>query len=112
MPQKDLPNREGLFSCQKSGGGKFITQKFSLGRVVVTRGIHELLDRSAIAVLLTRHASGDWGDLCEEDKALNDAALLFGQNRIFSSYRTPLGKVWIITEYDLSVTTVLLPAEY
>ena len=89
-----------------------MTQKFSLGQIVATRSIHELLDPPTISVLLTRHASGDWGDLCEEDKTLNDAALLSGQNRIFSAYSTPLGKIWIITEYDLSVTTVLLPSEY
>ena len=86
--------------------------KFELGQIVATRGIHELLDRSAISVLLARHVSGDWGDLGEEDKALNDAALLSGQDRIFSSYCTPLGKVWIITEYDHSATTILLPSEY
>ena len=89
-----------------------MTQKFSLGKVVATRGIHELLDCSATSVFLTRHVSGDWGDLCEEDKALNAAALLSGQDRIFSSYSTPLGKIWIITEHDRSLTTVLLPAEY
>jgi hypothetical protein len=63
--------------------------------------------------LFQRHAQGDWGDVCEEDWALNDLALADGDGRIFSSYELPeSGKVWVITEADRSVTTLLLPEEY
>jgi hypothetical protein len=62
--------------------------------------------------LLKRHLAGDWGDLGDEDKKTNDQAVIFG-NRILSSYNLPKGhKVWIITEWDRSVTTFLLPSEY
>lgn len=60
---------------------------------------------------LERHLNGDWGDLCEEDKAENNFSLEHGF-RLLSAYDTPLGKLWIITEADRSVTTFLLPEEY
>ncbi len=71
----------------------------------------------AIAVLdlvsyLRRHLHGDWGDLDDDDRRSNDAALKSG-DRLFSSYQvTPDLKLWIITEGDRSVTTLLLPSEY
>jgi hypothetical protein len=43
---------------------------------------------------------------------LNDEALAYG-DRILSAYRTLRGmKLWIITEADRSLTTILLPEEY
>jgi len=61
---------------------------------------------------LRRHADGDWGDLCKEDKTSNDRALRDG-SRLFSSYEFPSrGKLWIITEADRSATTFLLPEDY
>ena len=85
--------------------------KFSLGQTVATQGIMGLLTEEEIVTLLNRHAAGDWGDLDEEDKELNKDALINGE-RLFSSYDTQKGKVWVITEYDRSVTTVLSPDEY
>jgi hypothetical protein len=61
--------------------------------------------------LLTRHAKGDWGDLCAFDRRQNEIALRDGY-RVFSSYNAPAGRVWIITEADRSITTILLPEEY
>ena len=59
-----------------------------------------------------RHFSGDWGNLGAEDKASNDYALKHGE-RILSKYRTKSGQnVYIITEWDRSVTTLLLTDEY
>ena len=60
---------------------------------------------------LARHATGDWGDLCAFDRRQNERALRVGE-RIFSSYESPAGKVWIITEADRSITTILLPEDY
>ena len=60
-----------------------------------------------------KHINGDWGDLCKEDKALNDSALANGNDRILSSYTNENDvKIWIITEWDRSVTTILFPEEY
>jgi hypothetical protein len=60
---------------------------------------------------LARHATGDWGELCAFDRRQNEIALREG-HRVLSSYEVPTGRVWIITEADRSVTTILLPEEY
>jgi hypothetical protein len=61
---------------------------------------------------LLRHLHGDWGDLPPEDLQENERALQVG-SRLFSAYRTRTNeKVWVITEWDRSVTTLLLPEEY
>ena len=61
--------------------------------------------------LLARHAAGESGDLCAFDRRQNEIALRDGY-RVLSSYDVPAGRVWIITEADRSVTTILLPEEY
>jgi hypothetical protein len=87
---------------------------FPLGQVVATPGALDVLDRTATnaGTLLRRHQAGDWGAVPEEDAELNREALEHG-SRLLSSY--PLGddmRIWIITEADRSVTTLLLPEEY
>ena len=84
-----------------------------LGRVVATPGALELLSEAGEDAFgyLARHATGDWGDLCAFDRRQNEAALREG-HRVFSSYETPAGRVWVITGADRSVTTILLPEEY
>lgn len=64
-----------------------------------------------LLALLARHHQGDWGDVCEEDRESNEEALLM-QLRILSSYNFSKDKIWIITEADRSVTTILLPSDY
>ncbi len=88
--------------------------RFRAGQLVMTAGVNDLVQRGALnpAPYLQRHLNGDWGDLCDEDRRSNDTALKNG-DRLFSSYRiTPDLKLWIITEWDRSVTTLLLPSEY
>ncbi len=85
-----------------------------LGQILATPGAIAALAEAGVhpAELLNRHVRGDWGDLCPEDKGLNDRAAREG-GRLFSAYRLPGGeKVWVITEADRSGTTLLLPAEY
>jgi hypothetical protein len=93
-----------------------MTAKFECGNVAVTRGVAALLadNPDAFAVVtgcLRRHLSGDCGDMCEDDVLANLGALLNGE-RIFSSYESVHGKLWVITEWDRSATTVLFPHEY
>jgi hypothetical protein len=88
--------------------------RFTLGYVVATPGALEALEAvssSGIDYLL-RHHSGDWGELCRADAALNNTAIADG-SRILSAYTLPNGvKIWIITDAGHEVTTFLLPEEY
>jgi hypothetical protein len=61
---------------------------------------------------LTRHASGDWGEVDEHDRRANEHALAHGL-RVLSAYTLSGGeKIWVVTEADRSMTTILLPEEY
>ena len=87
---------------------------FPLGQIVATPAAMAVLAEANddAAIFLARHVAGDWGDICLEDKSLNDAALTDG-GRLLSVYRTSKGvTLWIITEADRSVTTILLPEDY
>jgi len=83
----------------------------------MTRGVNDRVAQDAkfakfVMDSLKRHASGDWGDLCEEDKQENELSLKQGL-RLFSAYESPdLPRIWIITEADRSATTILFPGEY
>lgn len=85
---------------------------FPLGQVVTTRGALDRISGMNMQRALARHASGDWGDICPEDRTENQLSLEHGF-RILSAYEYPdEPKFWIITEADRSATTILLPEEY
>lgn len=85
---------------------------FNLGAIAVTTAANEVLSPMIMVDLLSRHMTGDWGIVCDEDKALNNHALNHNQ-RLLSSYVTNDGiAVWIITEADRLITTILLPSDY
>ena len=88
---------------------------FPLGRTVITPGALRTLERLNVSPmdLYTRHVSGDWRDMTGEDQVSNSRAVTHG-GRVFSSYHVgnPETKVWVITEADRSVSTILLPSEY
>jgi hypothetical protein len=90
-----------------------MTAQLPLGRVEATPGALKLFMEAGAHPFdyLARHATGDWGELCAFDRRQNEIALREGL-RVLSSY--PVGRefVWIITEADRSVTTILLPEEY
>ncbi|MDE0853928.1 MAG: hypothetical protein OSA97_05860 [Nevskia sp.] len=89
--------------------------RFPTGELVVTSGVDALIQQGRLnpGEYLRRHLNGDWGDLDEPDRLQNDTALEFGEDRLFSSYHIAPGlTLWIITERDRSVTTLLLPSEY
>ena len=91
--------------------------KFNPGRLVMSRGVYILIANDEkfarhVDLSIKRHLAGDWGDLCDEDRVANELALKEGQ-RLFSVYKKEgLPKIWIVTEWDRSVTTALLPDEY
>ena len=90
--------------------------KFSLGKLVITKGIHDKMCSDidfAIGVLesFEKYRNGNWGDLCADDKAENEKAIKENE-RIFALYNIGSDKIYIITEWDRSVTTILFPYEY
>jgi hypothetical protein len=99
-----------------------INAAFNTGQIVATRGVYDLACENPdfaqfIQKSLNRHVKGDWGDVDEEDKQSNDQALKEG-TRLLSAYndnrfpRNGVATIWIITEADQSVTTILFPDEY
>ena len=93
-----------------------MAQNFELGQVVVTRNVHGLMEINlqfaqevARAVWMYKHKR--WGATCKADARMNDEALVIGE-RIVAKYKTCEGDIFIITEWDRSVTTILFPEEY
>jgi hypothetical protein len=83
-----------------------------LGQTFITMNALSQLSGIDIKVALSRHARGDWGIVDEEDSKTNDRALETG-DRLLSVYRSEAGlRFYVITEWDRSVTTVLLPDDY
>lgn len=90
---------------------------FKLGRLVMARGIaakreNDLRFACEVDVALSRYIKCDWGDTCKGDDVANDEAVRDGDSRILAAYETSQGKIWILTEWDRSVTTILFPDEY
>jgi hypothetical protein len=92
-------------------------RKFNMGKLVATPGAIDDMAAAGIRpdTLVDRHMQGDWGAVCKEDAVQNELALTHGM-RLMSVYN--LGPdagcktVWIITEWDRSVTTILRPGDY
>ena len=86
-----------------------MSASFPLGDIVATPAALEACRHDDLQMLMGRHARGDWGDVCEADRRMNDAALKVGA-RLLSCYVLMGGdsKIWIITKADRSATTVLL----
>lgn len=103
----------------------------SVGTVTMTQGACDALEKagsdshdnqvsrlmrdSLARSLMDRHIRCDWGDISESDRDANDQAQIHGGERIVSAYTLPgqiRQTIWIITEADRSVTTLLLPEEY
>lgn len=120
-------------NSSRSGAARRMTlmsnaPRFALGQMVATPGALALLEQTGFSALalVSRHVHGDWGDCCAEDKATNELSVRQCM-RVMSVYRlvdaerllqTPQDKrsslptVWVITEADRSVTTLLLPEDY
>ena len=90
--------------------------QFELGQVVMTPGVQDLIGGPSagmgdLANIIRRHREGDWGSMGTEDSAMNDAAVE-GEERIMGAHELGGEKIWVITEWDRSATTLLLPDEY
>ena len=94
--------------------------KFQLGQTVMTRGVADALAENPdfagfVIESLERYKACDWGEMEASDKAMNDSAVAMGDDRILAAYKNngpKAWKIWIITEWDRSYTTILFPDEY
>lgn len=86
---------------------------FNMGQIVATPAALEVTNDEERHTFLSRHCRGSWEECPPEDRLSNHRAVLSGEDRIISSHRTALGiTVWVITEWDRTVTTLLLPSDY
>jgi hypothetical protein len=79
--RKPLPDQEPLFA---------------LGQVVSTRGALDAFEQAGQDPLdlLSRHVTGDWGELEDEDRATNNWSLKEGA-RLLSAYTLSSGvRIW------------------
>lgn len=88
-----------------------------LGQIVATKGIMGKIKQSEdfakfVVGSMIRYKACDWGDLCKEDKAMNDSAVKNNDDRIVARYNNDEGNIYIITEWDRSATTILFIHEY
>jgi len=96
---------------------------FELGRVVATKALWEMMEsngefKTFVSGCLSRYILYDWGDTCPEDWESNNYAVKNGE-RVLAVYNIPdeieetfEDRIWIITEWDRSVTTLLFPSDY
>ena len=84
----------------------------------MTRGIGTKMNESAdfakfvVDAFYDKYRQGDWGDICQEDKKMNDSAVKNDDDRIVARYNNSHGDIYVITEWDRSVTTILFTDEY
>ena len=85
---------------------------FSIGKLVMTRGVADIeFSLNELLNLLHRHVTGDFGEINEEDRKENLLSIREGF-RVMSAYTINDTKLWVISEKDRSVTTILLPAYF
>lgn len=111
--------------CSECGSKQAMTAlAIASSRLYCTQGLYDWMKRSDdrtdfVKKCFDRHNHFDWGDMDAEDLRTNDLATV-SADRMFSSYNisdeiavdAPDSKIWIITEWDRSSTTVLFPSEY
>lgn len=87
-----------------------------LGNLYATRNIEDSMQnnekfRKDVNSAIGKFLRNDWGETCPEDSILNNLAITTNE-RIVAAYETCLGRIWIISEYGRTSTTVLYPTEY
>ncbi len=91
--------------------------RFDIGNLVSTCSVSERMETDAafaefVSYSFRRYITCDWGDSYKEDKKANDKAVRNGE-RIHAVYKfDDSTTLWIITEWDRSVTTLLFPEDY
>lgn len=88
---------------------------FLLGNVVMTKNVASYfnkIDANKVTEFIHRHVIGDFGDLSISDIKMNHEAIKTGEDRIFSCYHHHSRKIYVITEWDRSYTTLMFAEEY
>jgi hypothetical protein len=89
-----------------------VQSTFPFGRLVATQNALNHVSMDDIETALNRYGARDWGELCEADRKEDDFAVE-NDGRILAVYTTSHGtRFWLITEWDRSATTILLPEDY
>ena len=108
-----MPERQPKFQEATSEANGIPEPLFAGGWVSISK---EALIALGIAgqdfrALLTRHLLGDWGEVTEAEKMLNDEAVKQNE-RIRSVYRLDTAvELWITTEKDREDTFIELPQD-
>lgn len=87
------------------------------GNTVATRRVaNKIAENKTFALQVTLamqiYKKGNWGKISDADKEMNDQNAKSGSGSLMGAYMTCEGKIWIMTEHDRSVTTILFPDEY
>lgn len=85
---------------------------FEVGRVVMTKAISKKVDDTKLQEFFKKHVTGDFGQLDKSDIKANNDAIRTGEDRILSCYEYYSRKIYIITEWDRSYTTIMFAEEY
>jgi len=91
--------------------------KFKMGDVVITEEIDRLIKsfpkfKNYVCKCVERHSECDWGNMEEAEKKENRFAIKHGE-RIFSAYKSDrYPNIFVVTERDRSITTVLCAEEW
>jgi hypothetical protein len=120
MPQPPDPKSAHTLMCAAA-----VVADYDLGQLVHAAEFRAWLndggadspqatDRNGWAAkCLLRHWLGDWGEVDAEDWETNEQALKHG-DRLLSAYthEPTAERLWIITEANRTLTTLLFPSEY
>lgn len=95
-----------------------IVSDFNMGRTVLApsisnRMIEDTEFHNFIAICINRYLCYEWGKISDEEKEQNKYAIK-NSERIFAAYEYPKTKetIYIITEADRSVTTIMFASDY
>lgn len=88
---------------------------FELGQITMTPSAISIIANFKVPIgdLLDRHQRGDYGDVSELDWRENTLALLPESiERVMSVYSVGTEKLWVITDPDRKVTTLLTEEDF
>lgn len=88
---------------------------FELGKITMTPSAISIIAGFKVPIgdLLDRHQRGDYGDVSEVDWRENTLALLpESVERVMSVYSVGTEKLWVITDPDRAVTTLLTEEDF